>query len=175
MAMKLGNLIDRAIGVVSPESACRRMYFRDAIRKRQQFAAAKIDRLTGGWSPANQDINEIIKSSRRIVKGRARQLSRDFPYFKRAAKVSTDFVVGSAIDLNNVSTAEVEFERPNGSRFVYTASKETPLTAGYIRYTNTITDGTIIDMPGTWKWRPKLTFTDSDLLYGDWMTEQVVA
>jgi hypothetical protein len=82
---------------------------------------------------------------------------------------------GSAIDLNNVSTAEVEFERPNGSRFVYTASKETPLTAGYIRYTNTITDGTIIDMPGTWKWRPKLTFTDSDLLYGDWMTEQVVA
>lgn len=63
----------------------------------RMYAAAKANRLTGDWLPANQDINTIIRSSSPILRSRIRQLVRDFPYFERACNVLVDYTVGSGI------------------------------------------------------------------------------
>jgi hypothetical protein len=61
------------------------------------YAAAKADRLTGGWFPVNEDVNKIIGAASWRVRARVRQLVRDFPYFKRAVDIITDYVVGEGI------------------------------------------------------------------------------
>lgn len=88
--------------------------------RERQYAAAKSDRLTGGWLPVNQDINSIIRSSSSTVRARIRQLVRDFPYFARAVKVRADFTVGSGINFQSrvlnpnwqPGTKEKKFDRP---------------------------------------------------------------
>lgn len=67
------------------------------LEKTRRYLAAKTSRLTGNWLPVNQDINSIIRSDSPLVRARARQLVRDFPYFQKAVKVLTDFTVGPGI------------------------------------------------------------------------------
>lgn len=68
-----------------------------AERLKRQYAAAKTNRLTGGWNPVNVNVNTVIGASNTAIKGRVRQLVRDFPYFARAVNVLTNFTVGPAI------------------------------------------------------------------------------
>jgi capsid protein len=100
---RLSSGIDRLFGVFSPGSALRRELARSYLAaarsagRSDMYAAAKVDRLTGAWLPTNSDVNRIIAASSPRVRARVRQLVRDFPYFSRAVKVVTNYVVGSGI------------------------------------------------------------------------------
>ena len=87
-------------------TAIKNYFFRDELAKFQKeiakirsdaYAAARTDRMTGGWSPVNTSINDILSASSSKVRARVRQLIRDFPYFARAANVLTDYTVGQGI------------------------------------------------------------------------------
>lgn len=64
----------------------------------RQYAAAKVSRLTGDWSPLTQQVNQIIGSSAPMLRSRVRQLVRDFPYFARACDVLVNWTVGSGMN-----------------------------------------------------------------------------
>ena len=91
------SAIDRSIGIISPRREVQRRYDRGMAVKARQYAAAKVSRSTGDWLPVNQDINSIIRSSSDILRGRTRQLVRDFPYFNRAINNLTNYSVGTGI------------------------------------------------------------------------------
>lgn len=111
---RISSGLDRAVGIFSPGSQLKRFEARQLLQAKPAFpkpgyrqnpwgeredmyAAAKTNRLTGGWFPVNSDINRIIGASSFQVRARVRQLVRDFPYFKRAVSVITDYVVGEGI------------------------------------------------------------------------------
>jgi hypothetical protein len=123
--MKLTQIIDGAIEVFSPKSAIERRHVRaalDRVKKRSEtYAAAKSDHLTGGWTPLNSKINDIVGASNPIMRARVQQLVRDFPFFKRAADALVEYSVGSGIifqskildkkgDLNKKLIQQVEDE-----------------------------------------------------------------
>jgi len=95
----LTEAIDRTIAVISPERALRRHLHRELLNKRSNYlyAAAKTTRLTGAWSIANPDVNDVIGMSAPPVRSRVRQLVRDFPYFGRAVNNMVDYTVGQGI------------------------------------------------------------------------------
>lgn len=104
--MSITTSLDKLIGIFSPVAELKRAAAREklaAYRKASTqgrsdlYAAAKTDRLTGGWYSGNTDINDIIAASSSTVRARVRQLVRDFPYFKRAKNVITDYTVGQEI------------------------------------------------------------------------------
>jgi lambda family phage portal protein len=68
---------------------------------RRQYAAAKVTRLTGDWMPLSQNVNEIIRTSAPMLRGRIRQLVRDFPYFARAVDVLVDYTVGTGMSFQS--------------------------------------------------------------------------
>jgi hypothetical protein len=113
----IGQLVDGFVGVFSPGTELKRMVARERLNSARNpangddttnpwgqryatYAAAKSDRLTGGWSPVNEDVNKIIGAASWRVRGRVRQLVRDFPYFMRATGI-TDYVVGEGIMLQS--------------------------------------------------------------------------
>ncbi len=92
------NSLDRFISFFSPSTAYRRQLFRDALKKRETYAAAKTTRLTGNWTTTSTaDVNNVISLSSPAVRARVRQLLRDFPYLARAAKILVDYSVGTGI------------------------------------------------------------------------------
>lgn len=104
----LAELADSIVAVFSPRAAIERRMYRDGLaiaisqekrtRERQAlYAAAKTTRLTGPWSIASPNVNDIIGASSPAVRARVRQLVRDFPYFARAVDVGVDYVVGPQI------------------------------------------------------------------------------
>lgn len=99
LADTIGGAIDRFIGVFSPQSELKRKIARHGISKirTSKYAAAQTDRLTGPWSPANTNVNEVIGNSAPTVRARIRQLVRDFPYFARAINNICDYTVGAGI------------------------------------------------------------------------------
>jgi lambda family phage portal protein len=98
---KLGNAYDSVLGIFSPRKALQNQYLRKRLEKEksraEQYAAAKSNRMTGNWLPANSNINEIIGGSTANVRARVRQLVRDFPYFANAVNRIVDFTVGDGI------------------------------------------------------------------------------
>lgn len=100
--------IDRAIGVFSPASEVRRLVQRKAAEQARMYAAAKITRSTGGWSPVGQDVNSLIRSSSSMIRNRSRQLVRDFAYFARAVDILVDYTVGTGVQLQSRVTRGVD-------------------------------------------------------------------
>lgn len=83
-----------------------------ATLEKRQYAAAKVTRMTGDWFPANQDVNSIIRSSSNILRGRTRQLVRDFPYFNRAINNLVNYSVGTGIRFQSrVKDADGKFDK----------------------------------------------------------------
>jgi lambda family phage portal protein len=114
---KISGAIDSAIAVVSPQRAIRRQYHREILskvskqKKREMYAAAKTSRVTGTWSPADINVNDLIRASNPKVRARVRQLVRDFPIFTRAVKVVLDNVVGAGIKFqSHAQTAAGKFD-----------------------------------------------------------------
>lgn len=95
------NWLDKIIGVVSPRAAEKRLQSRKSMEKERQYAAAKPTRLTGGWTPVDQNVNDIISASAPQVRAKVRQLVRDFPYFAKAVDSITEFVVGEGFKLQS--------------------------------------------------------------------------
>jgi lambda family phage portal protein len=96
---RVGNALDRAIGLCSPKRELQRQVARiqaKALRERM-YAAAKSTRMTGSWSPVNQNVNDIIGASALNLRARVRQLIRDFPYFGRAVNLLTNYTVGDGM------------------------------------------------------------------------------
>lgn len=91
------NFIDSGVGLISPKAQLSRMQGRNIIRSLNQYAAAKTTRLTGDWRPIDGNVNDIIRASSRQARARAQQLVRDFPPFKHANTVITDYTVGTGI------------------------------------------------------------------------------
>lgn len=101
LSNSIGNFFDDAIGIFSPESALKRKFYRDLIDKKNKrsatYAAAKTSRLTGGWSPIDASVNDLIRASSPQVRARVRQLIRDFPVFSRAVQVLIDTSIGRGL------------------------------------------------------------------------------
>ena len=101
--MGLSSIIDSAVSVVSPQAAIKRHFHREVLskisksKKRSTYAAAKTSRLTGAWSPADLNINDLIRASNPAVRARVRQLVRDFPIFNRAVTVVLDHTIGDGL------------------------------------------------------------------------------
>lgn len=94
------SMVDRVVEYFAPQWGLRRSMCREALaisRRTAKYAAAKTDRLTGAWSPMNTNVNDVIGASSMVVRGRVRQLVRDFPYFSRAVNMLTDYTVGEGI------------------------------------------------------------------------------
>jgi len=68
---------------------------------RRDYAAARDTRMTGAWHPTEQGINDILRTSRRAVNARVRQLSRDMPQFNRAVNKGVEFAVGDGIHFSS--------------------------------------------------------------------------
>ncbi len=94
----IGRGVDDLVGVFSPRLALARRTARAALEGKR-YAAAKTNRLTGSWIPANQNVNDLIASASPALRSRMRQLVRDFPYFAHAVRVITDYTVGTGITL----------------------------------------------------------------------------
>ncbi len=110
------NLLDRFVGWMSPERALRRSMARERLerlsRRQETYAAAKTDRMTGAWSPANSSINSVIGASAVPVRARVRQLVRDFPYFASAVDNIVAFTVGAGITFQSkVRTADGKLDK----------------------------------------------------------------
>lgn len=84
----------------------------------RQYAAAKSYGSAADWSPVNQSINDLIRSSAIPVRAKVRQLVRDFPYFTRAKKNIVDFVVGTGMTFQSrVRNLDFEPGMPSQSKF----------------------------------------------------------
>ena len=99
--MNIGVAVDSIVGLFSPKSELERKLYRTRLAKlknrSETYAAGKTNRMTGNWSPGNTDVNSIIKASSADVRGRVRQLVRDFPYFANAVNRLVDYTVGPGI------------------------------------------------------------------------------
>lgn len=89
---RAGEVLDSAIGIFSPRTALQRNMARSAL-----YAAAKQTGVNQGWSPIDSNVNDIIGGSSVAVRGKLRQLIRDFPYLLRAVNVIVDYTVGTGI------------------------------------------------------------------------------
>lgn len=67
------------------------------MKVKKRYAAAADSRLIGDWSPVDSNVNTIIGKSSASVRARIRQLVRDFPYFRRAVRLVTNYAVGDGI------------------------------------------------------------------------------
>lgn len=107
----IGRTIDRIVEVFSPELGVKRRACRDILAlEKRQYAAAKTPRTSDGWRPVDPaNVNDLITGSASIVRGRVRQLVRDFPYFARAVNVLTNLTVGTGI------TVQARVKDPDGN------------------------------------------------------------
>ncbi len=63
----------------------------------RQYAAARNTNSTGSWSPVDQGVNDLLRSSAPQVRARVRQMVRDFPFFARAVNVLSAYTVGRGL------------------------------------------------------------------------------
>jgi len=70
-------------------------------QRSERYAAAKTGRSHNGWHPVDLSVNDLISMAGPEVRARVRQLIRDFPYFKRAHTVLSDYIVGEGIALQS--------------------------------------------------------------------------
>lgn len=96
----IGRAIDKVVGVFSPVREIRRLEARHLLEiTKRHYAAAKTPKSSEGWTAVDLDVNTLISGSSSIVRGRVRQLVRDFPYLSRAVNVITNLTVGGGIAL----------------------------------------------------------------------------
>jgi lambda family phage portal protein len=97
----VASVVDKISEIASHRSALarhRRLIRNSSMTGRaEMYAAAKTTRLTGAWSIANPNVNDIIGLSNPIIRSRVRQLIRDFPYLARAANIMVDYSIGPGI------------------------------------------------------------------------------
>ncbi|MFA7278631.1 MAG: phage portal protein [Sterolibacterium sp.] len=91
----VANVLDRAIGYVSPIRGLKRAQARIALQR--SYDGAKTGRRTGGWTTGGTSANAEIGPALATLRNRSRSLARDNPY---AAKIMASWVanvVGTGI------------------------------------------------------------------------------
>ena len=78
--------------------------------------------------------------------------------------IGTTFKVSTGIDLTSATAQVIEYKKPDGTYGTWTASIESPATAGVIYY-KTIA----VLTKGTWTIQAKVTF-GTDVFYGESVT-----
>ncbi len=101
------NLLDRAISVVSPRAALRRVRSRVALElttgylqrhaQRFRYEGASAGRRANGWYAASTDANIELMGSLIWLRNRSRDLVRNNPYAARAIEELAGNVVGTGI------------------------------------------------------------------------------
>lgn len=95
----LGRFVDRVVEAVAPRAAVARREARELLAGKQGlvgrgYAAASVDLATGGWSPGEKSLPEILRSDAVLLRSRARALTRDNPQVSRAVQTLVDLAVG---------------------------------------------------------------------------------
>ena len=100
-------VVEKLAELASHRSALARHRYLIGLSPKQRaemYAAAKTTRMTGAWSIANTNVNDIIGASSPMVRARVRQLIRDFPYLARAANIMVDYSIGTGIIFQSKAT-----------------------------------------------------------------------
>ena len=69
------NLLDKAIGYISPKRACERASWRESLRG--FYDSGGRDRLNLNWNATNASAEQADRSQRDIIRARARDLERN--------------------------------------------------------------------------------------------------
>ena len=107
LAARVGFALDRALAVLAPSYGLARSIARKEFVARM-YLAAKPTGDAGGWLPYDGDANSLIRGSSQVVRSRARQLVRDFPYAQRAIKLRSALIIGKGIRM------QARFKMPDG-------------------------------------------------------------
>jgi lambda family phage portal protein len=91
------GLIDRAVAVVSPERALRRLYAREAIARKRGYDAASKGRGTENWRTSSASADREIAAAGPILRERMRDLVRNNPMAANAVQVLVNNIVGTGI------------------------------------------------------------------------------
>ncbi len=96
------NWLDRAIAVVAPQAAVKRVRARVALEAvdhmlKRGYDGAKSNRRTQGWVASGSSANAEIESAGAKLRARSRDLVRNDPYAKRAIKALVANAIGTGI------------------------------------------------------------------------------
>jgi lambda family phage portal protein len=100
------NILDRAIGYISPESGLKRVRSRTAMdifskrsgsRSRRSYDAAKKGRRTDNWLTLSSSANAESLYALDDLRDRARDLVRNNPYGEKAVRAFSSNLVGTGI------------------------------------------------------------------------------
>lgn len=80
------------------------------VSKRSFYDAAKVDRLTNGWSTSNASAEQIATSDLANLRSRSNSLARDDDYYKRFLQMCVTNIVG-----HNGVSFQSKIRDPNGS------------------------------------------------------------
>lgn len=101
------NLLDRAIAVVAPQTALRRMQSRAALALMGGYNGASYSRPgLAGWSPRSSDAETDTNYDLPMLRGRARDLVRNAPLAGGAINTMVTNVVGTGLSAQPAPDAE---------------------------------------------------------------------
>ncbi len=95
------NIVDKAIGFISPKLALERERYRAAhsimVEQQRKYNAASSGRRTDGWVADGNSQNAEAEMSLHKLRERSRDLVRNFPYAFRAIEAIDNNTVGTGI------------------------------------------------------------------------------
>jgi lambda family phage portal protein len=96
--MVQANWLDRAIGVVAPRAAVRRMLARQSFKALTRgYDGAARGRRTDGWRAPNSSADAEIAVAGALLRDRMRDLVRNNPHAAKAVSVLVNNIVGAGI------------------------------------------------------------------------------
>lgn len=93
------GLIDNIVAVVSPRLACEREAWRQQLEAMRGYDAAGYGRLNAGWRVHNESAEIIDRSSRDVIRARARDLERNSDIAQSVLHAYKRSVVGKGYTL----------------------------------------------------------------------------
>jgi lambda family phage portal protein len=95
---------------VGLRSAIRELFRPERSRRVRQYQGARINRLTSDWVVSGTSADGEVRSSLRLLRDRARQLTRDNDYARQALRAVENNVVGQGIGFQS----QVRMQRGQG-------------------------------------------------------------
>jgi len=93
-----GNLLDRAVGFISPAMGLRRLQARGALElARRHYEGAAVSRRTENWRAPNSGPTASMAPALARLRARARDLGRNNPFAKRAIQAIKGGLTGNGI------------------------------------------------------------------------------
>lgn len=100
LGITLGNVLDRAIGVVAPKVALQRMQARGMMAVAGSYHGGKMDRsATRNWRPGAGSANADTTLDRTDLRARSRDLARNNPTACAAINANVTNVIGTGLSM----------------------------------------------------------------------------